>query len=138
MRLDTPQVELFSITVIGKPKEYLLHAITYCKSTNFRAAGFRLHSDEPDENNVFKVDLIIEEDLDIPSLPSITPVNHIISFGAVPFEDDRGIFEVKAVFRKAVFSRDPDDPPEEEDGGSTSSGTTGANEVDRPIEKMNA
>lgn len=129
MQLFTPQVQLFSELTAEGPEDYILHAVTFCDCTNFRADGHQIVNIEPDEHNKVTIHLFIREEEDLPKEYSLNPVVHTIKLGPIDFQGD-GFIESHVFLQKAVISRTEGTSPP---SGSTTSSTTSSKKKGRPI-----
>lgn len=91
MEYYQPQIHLFYKTVEDDSgsfvKHYSLHTITNCEITNFRAMGNNPLPSGLDDQNSFQIDLLIEQDFDLPHIFVDTPVVHTLDLGPLPSEE---------------------------------------------------
>lgn len=96
MKFYKPQLQLARTNSLNAEgafeTNYTLHAITLCRRTSFRAAGYELG--EQVRDGVFPVTLHIRQDADMPDLEYITPVVHTIELGAIDADEEEVLVEV--------------------------------------------
>lgn len=97
MKFYKPQLQLAYRVIANEDgafiNEYILHAVTFCRRTNFRADGYTVAPKVVD--NKLLVTLKLKQEPELPDLEYITPVVHTIRLGSFDFIGGEGFIEVE-------------------------------------------
>lgn len=124
MKLYQPQVQLVKRTHMDAPDEYWLHAVTYCDKTYYRPAGHSPLPKTADDDGVFRIELRIAQDMELPEFYLLTPLAHTIYLGSLPFDGGDGLVEVSL----KVLVRGDEKP-----AGTVTVSTSSADKESKPI-----
>ncbi|MEO6037322.1 MAG: hypothetical protein ABIQ93_02845 [Saprospiraceae bacterium] len=135
MKFFKPQVQLARQHQMDAADTYLLHIVTFCPRTCYRADGHSVDTDEL-ANGLYKVTINLLQDTTLPDMEYITPVVHTLDLGAISFPNGDGWIQVNvlgAVVENTTRNTRDTTPTTTKTGGSGTVSTTDADDKARPI-----